>query len=69
MALYCLTLLNFLCGCKLRLQEEILSMACMRTRGGQIIGEIRSGGYEQALPLPEEISHEHIDYLSDSALV
>jgi hypothetical protein len=27
------------------------------------------GGYEQALPLSEEISHEYIDYLSDSALV
>ena len=41
MALHYLTLLNFLCGCKPRLQEEILSMACVGTLGGPITGEIR----------------------------
>ena len=72
MALYYLTLLNFMYGCKLRLKEEILSMACIGALGRRVgLSRRRCGQVvmNTLLPLSEEISHEHIDHLSNSALI
>jgi hypothetical protein len=46
-----------------------LSMACMQAGGGLIKRDIRSGASERQLALPKEISHEHIDHISDRAIV